>query len=262
MERDRYVAGEFIWTGFDYLGEPVPFDHLALSSYFAPVDLTGIEKDRFWLYRSYWMPRSPTLHVVPHWTFPGQDGVRRPVFAYTNDDEGELFVNGKSFGRRRKGEDQIGGRLDAYWRPCNKYRLMWFDIPYVPGELKVVTYRDGRVSAEKVIRTCGKSTRLVAVAEPALTEERDELRWIRVCVQDDRGTRDPNATVEARFALEGPGRIVATGNPDPRECVPFCKTDSRRLFAGWAVAVVKRTGPGRLVLKVTGEGLEGANVEL
>lgn len=262
MERDRYVAGEFIWTGFDYLGEPVPFDHLARSSYFAPVDLTGIEKDRFWLYRSHWRPTEPTLHVVPHWTFPGQEGIRRPVFAYTNDDEGELFVNGKSLGRRRKGEDQIRGHLGSYWRDCNNYRLMWFDVPYEPGELKVVTYRGGGVSAEKVVRTCGKQVRLVAVAEPALTGDSHELRWIRVCVQDDRGTRDPNATNEVRFELEGPGRIVATGNPDPRELVPFSKTDSRRLFAGWAVAVVRRNGDGRLALNVYGDGLENARIEL
>jgi hypothetical protein len=104
MREDKYVAGDFVWSGIDYLGEPTPYDNEARSSYFGAVDLSGLPKDRFWLYRSHWRPDVPTVHILPHWNWPERVGRPVPVFVYTNGDAAELFLNGKSLGRRMKGE--------------------------------------------------------------------------------------------------------------------------------------------------------------
>ena len=154
MQDDKpWTIGEFVWTGFDYLGEPTPYDEYwpSRSSYFGIFDLAGIPKDRYWLYRSHWRTDSHTLHLVPHWTFPGREGQVTPVYCYTDFDEAELFVNGKSQGRRRKDPKT---RLD-------RYRLRWNDVVYQPGELKVVAYgADGRPAMTEVVRTAGRPAKV------------------------------------------------------------------------------------------------------
>ncbi len=141
LETDRFVAGEFVWTGFDYLGEPTPFSQEARSSYFGIVDLCGIPKDRYYLYRSYWRPDATTVHLLPHWNWPDRLGQKVPVFVYTNGDSAELFLNGKSLGRRTKLQ-KVADK--SYYGVLDKYRLRWMDVVYQPGELKAVAYKDAR----------------------------------------------------------------------------------------------------------------------
>ena len=263
MEQDRYVCGEFVWTGIDYLGEPTPYWKESRSSYFGIVDLTGVPKDRYWLYRSYWNPKAYTLHIVPHWTWPGREGKKVPVFVYTNGDSAELFVNVKSMGRRTKGVMPEGeGRPSAYYDVCAKYRLMWFDVPYEPGELKAVAYRGETKLGETVMRTAGEPAAVKLTVEPKLTDSPDELVWVQVDVVDAKGVRNPLAMDRVSFKLSGPGQILGVGNGNAHAFEAFTKTDSHPLFYGKAVAVVRRDAPGELKLTVSATGLASATVEI
>ena len=263
MEEDVYCCGEFVWTGIDYLGEPTPFSKESRSSYFGIVDLTGVPKDRYWLYRSLWNDRAETVHLVPHWTWPGREGKSVPVFVYTSGDAAELFVNGKSMGVRRKGElVPPKGGLSGYYDVCARYRLMWFEVPYEPGELKAVAWRGDRKVGEASVRTAGPAAALAATVEPKLTNEADELLWVQVDALDARGVRNPLAMNRVNFRLEGPGKILGVGNGNAHAFESFAKTDSHPLFYGKAVAVVRRDAPGRLVLTVSADGLRPASAEL
>ena len=411
MERDRYCGGEFVWTGLDYLGEPTPFDggtafkgeypkeKMARSSYFGIVDLCGIPKDRFYLYRSHWNTNSVTLHILPHWNWPGKEGQKVPVYVYTSGDAAELFLNGKSLGRRAKGQSQpkpanlaagkaatastcetqnnknpaplavdgdgntrwcasgpeksqwwqvdlgaptafrflsvnfenepsayqyeiltsddasswtpifskkLGAAAPAfldkpvtsryvrvafsdlaqghwasirefilsneeiapsnpYYDVCDTYRLRWMDVAYAPGELKAVAYKNGGKIAEQVMRTAGKP---VAVK---LTPERTEIpadgesvAFVQVDLVDADGVRDPRATNLIRFALAGPGELVAVGNGNPRGLDAFTDTAQHPLYFGKAVAVVRRHAgqTGAITLTATCDGLVPASARL
>ena len=256
MERDRYVAGEFVWTGIDYLGEPAPFKKAARSSYFGCVDLTGVPKDRFYLYRAHWKSDAYTLHIVPHWNWRGKEREKRAVFVYTNGDEGELFLNGRSLGRRRKGDPCP--LTNAYYAVTSKYRLMWTDIAYEPGEIRAVAWKDGRKLGEEVVRTAGAPVALKATAEPLLTGGADELRWVQVDAVDDRGIRNPLAANRVRFRLDGPGEIVAVGNGDPLGMRSFAATDGHDLFYGKATLAIRRLAKGRIRLTVSSDDLRDA----
>ena len=395
MEKDAYCCGEFVWTGIDYLGEPTPFGKESRSSYFGIADLMGIPKDRYWLYRSHWNDRAETLHVVPHWTWPGREGKNVPVFVYTSGDSAELFVNGKSQGMRRKGKPEkpvnlfagakatasseeshlgnvaakvvdgdslsrwcangpktpawilleapkavefssvrvdfesevgnyayrleasldgrewktihekktgdgghptfdrpqtakflrltvtntrsdkrwpsvreitVGDRLslrpDAYYDICSKYRLMWFEVPYEPGELKAVFYRNGKRLGETSVRTAGAPAALAAKVEPKLTADADELAWVQVDALDAKGVRNPSAMNRVRFRLDGPGKILGVGNGNAHAFEAFTKTESHPMFYGKVVAVVRRDGPGALKLTVESDGLKSAAVDI
>ena len=263
MEKDVYCCGEFVWTGIDYLGEPTPYAKESRSSYFGIVDLMGVPKDRYWLYRSYWNPEAYTLHVVPHWTWPGREGKKVPVFVYTNGDSAELFVNGKSMGRRTKGVVPEGeGRPSAYYDVCAKYRLMWFAVPYEPGELKAVAYRGAKKLGETVMRTAGAPTAVKLTVEPKLTDSADELVWVQVDVVDAQGVRNPLAMDRVSFKLSGPGQILGVGNGNAHAFEAFTKTDSHPLFYGKAVAVVRRDAPGALTLTVSAPGLVPATARI
>ena len=267
MEKDVYCCGEFVWTGIDYLGEPTPFatgKDAARSSYFGIVDLTGVPKDRYWLYRSYWNDRADTLHIVPHWTWPGREGKTMPVFVYTNGDRAELFVNGRSLGFRRKGELVRGANAptNGYYDVCAKYRLMWFDVPYEPGEVKAVAYAGDRRIGETSVRTAGPAVRFVATPERTHADDPEELVWMHVDALDAQGVRNPLAMNRVNFRLEGPGKILGVGNGNAHAFESFAKTDSHPLFYGKAVAVVRRDAPGRLVLTVSADGLRPASAEL
>ena len=177
MEQDRFVAGEFVWTGFDYLGEPVPFiaegwgsfekrkitpEEESRISLFGIVDLVGIPKDRYYLYRSHWAPEKKTIHILPHWNWPERVGKPVPVYVYTSGDSAELFLNGKSLGQKTK-DPRAANVLD-------RYRLRWLDVVYEPGELKAVAYRKGQTVGEAVVRTAGEPARL------RLTPDRTSLK--------------------------------------------------------------------------------------
>ncbi len=166
MEKDKFVAGEFVWTGFDYLGEPTPYSKQARSSYFGIVDLAGIPKDRFYLYRSHWRPDVTTVHILPHWNWPDRIGQNVPVYVYTNGDTAELFLNGKSLGKQTKAKEAG----PSYYGSIDKYRLCFNDVNYEPGELKAVAYKDGKETGQEVMRTAGEPAKI------RLTPDRKELK--------------------------------------------------------------------------------------
>lgn len=258
MERDRYCAGEFVWTGIDYLGEPTPYAQSkiaaenARSSYFGICDLCVMPKDRFYLYRSYWNREAFTLHIVPsHWNFPEKAGERMPVMVYTSADSAELFLNGKSLGIRRK--NPSAGSLDDYYSVLPRYRLIWDEVVYAPGELKAVAYgADGAVLGEAVVRTAGAPVKVV------LTPERKygSLCVVKVSLADKDGNFVPNDHRRISFAVEG-GEILAVGNADPFGMDSFKRVDSHPLYFGRA-AVYVRCGEGEVVLKAFADGLDSS----
>ena len=263
MEKSPWCAGEFVWTGIDYLGEPIPFRSDARSSYFGIVDLTGVPKDRYWLYRAYWNKKDETVHILPHWNWGDHCALTTnhyslttiPVFVYTSGDAAELFINGRSQGMRRKGAyDLPGGRTNACYRVCGKYRLMWFDSVYEPGEVKAVAYREGKSIGEAVVRTAGEPVALT------LTRDYDdgEYAFFQVDAVDAAGVRNPLADNRLSFAVSGPPRIVAAGNGNPRAMESFADPSAHSLFFGKAVVVVRREGAGRIVLTASSDGLESA----
>ena len=251
MEKSPWCAGEFVWTGIDYLGEPIPFREHARSSYFGIVDLAGVPKDRFWLYRAYWNTKDETVHILPHWNW-GNGERTVPVFVYTSGDSAELFINGKSQGIRTKGErDLPGGRTNSCYRVCGKYRLMWFDTIYEPGEVKAVAYRQGRRIGEAVVRTAGEPVAL------RMSSDYDDgvLCFVQIDAVDPAGVRNPLAANRIALSVSGPGRIVAVGNGNPRAYESFADAAAHSLFFGKAVAVVRREGPGRIELTASADGL-------
>ncbi len=407
MEDDRYCAGEFVWTGIDYLGEPTPYvpgiikglprRDYARSSYFGIADLMGLPKDRYWLYRAHWYTKGHTVRISPHWTWTGVKSL--PVYVYTDGNEAELFLNGKSLGRRRKGEpaakvenlaagkpvnassverrgdvvhapaNAVDGvydtrwcakdgskgewwqvdlgavkefatvfvsseqddshygwrillsddgttwrdyakkplgaaqkreakavcaryvrvvfddlkpgawasirdvivspctdafRLNPYYDVCDRYRLRWFDVPYQPGELKAVAYKNGAVIGEHVVRTAGKPAAVKLLPEEtALPADGETCVFVQVNAVDEKGTLEPWAKDRVSFKLTGPGKIMAVGNADPRAHESFMDVASHPLYFGRAVVVVRRdkgaTGP--ITLTAEAKGLQPASVE-
>ena len=264
MEKSPWCAGEFVWTGIDYLGEPIPFRTEARSSYFGIVDLTGIPKDRYWLYRAHWNKKDETVHILPHWNWGnGERGTGNgeravPVFVYTSGDAAELFINGRSQGMRRKGPCELpGGRTNACYQVCGQYRLMWFDTVYEPGEVKAVAYRKGARIGEAVVRTAGRPVAL------RLTKDYDdgEMCFVQIDAVDAAGVRHPLAANRLSLSVTGPGRLVAVGNGNPRAMESFADPSAHSLFFGKAVAVVRREGAGCITLAVSSEGLETARCE-
>ena len=271
MERDRFVAGEFVWTGVDYLGEPSPYRALdvngrkvsrsesARSSHFGICDLLCFPKDRTYLYRSYWNKDAFTLHIVPdHWTFPERKGRAFPVYVYTSADEAELFLNGRSLGRRRK--DPTASLEGGYYNVMKRYRLMWEDVAYEPGEIKAVAYgADGVVLGEEVLRTAGAAKSVVLSPESAVLPAcRDELVFVKVTLADADGTPVPRDSRRISFAVEGPGEIVSVGNSDPRGIDSFKDTSSHPLCNGRAGLAIRRVGAGEVVLRASADGLAPA----
>jgi beta-galactosidase len=249
LDHHPYVAGEFVWTGFDYLGEPTPY-YTSRSSYSGILDLAGFKKDRFWLYQARWRPELPMAHLLPHWTWPERVGQVTPVHVFTSGDEAELFLNGKSLGRKKKGPFE--------------YRLRWDSVAYAPGTLEVVAYRNGRRWATDVVRTAGAPARLEATPDRAtIRADGRDLSFVTVRVTDAAGVTAPRADNALRFTVEGPGEIVATDNGDPTSFEPF-QAPERRAFSGLALVVVRAEAgqAGRIVLRATGDGLRGASTTI
>ena len=278
MERDRYVGGEFVWTGTDYLGEPTPYSgkkvkgrtlppaQSARSAYFGICDLLHLPKDRFYLYRSHWNRDAFTLHIVPaHWNFPEREGKKTPVFVYTSAPEAELFVNGKSFGRRRKNPDLVPDEKD-YYSVLPRYRIMWPDVVYVPGEVTAVAYSaDGREIGRETVRTAGAAAKVVLAPDAQDIPECDEtgapfLRFVCVTLADDKGVPVPRDNRRVSFAVEGPGEIVSVGNSDPRGHESFKTVSSHPLCNGRAGLFLRRTAPGGITLRASAPGLKDAAV--
>ena len=256
MQDDRdYTIGEFVWTGYDYLGEPSPYDEYwpSRSSYFGICDLAGLPKDRYWLYRSHWRKDDATLHVLPHWTFPERVGETTPVYCYTSWPSAELFVNGKSQGRIVKNP---GTRLD-------RYRLRWNNVKYEPGEIKVVAYDyDGTPRGEKIVRTAGAPARIVLKADRnRISSKGEDLSFVTVSVVDKNGTPCPTATNKMKFEVSGAGKYRAACNGDATSLVAFNSTEMP-LFSGELVVVVEGLKRGTAMLSVSADGLPTAKLPI
>lgn len=264
-----WTLGQFVWTGFDYLGEPSPYDTNAWpshSSVFGIIDLASLPKDRYYLYRSLWNKRDNTLHVLPHWTWPGREGEITPVFVYTSYPEAELFVNGKSYGKQRKLDAKAALSLkekDALWLQ-RRYRLMWMDVPYEPGELKVVAYdKDGRPAEEKIVRTAGKPHHLEVVADRMqLTADGKDLAYLTVRVVDKDGNLCPADNRLVTFSVKGAGSFRAAANGDAT-CLDLFHLPRMHAFSGQLTAIVQTgTEAGQLVFEAKAKGLKSAKLTL
>ena len=251
-----WVIGEFVWTGYDYLGEPTPFDEYwpSRSSYFGICDLAGLPKDRYFLYRSHWNKDEHTIHLLPHWTWPDRKGQVTPVYCYTDYPTAELFINGKSQGKISKNPDQ---RLD-------RYRLRWNDVKYEPGEVKVVVYdANGQKAGEKTMRTAGKPTQLKLDVwtqhqpsainhQPSdfLLADGEDLAFVTVSLTDKQGTLIPDAADQLDFEVTGAGSFEAVCNGDATSLESF-KQPTMKLFHGQLVVVVRSAmQAGNLTLTV------------
>lgn len=229
LDRHPFVAGEFVWNGFDYLGEPTPY-YEARSSYTGIIDLAGFRKDRFYLYQSRWRPDFPMVHILPHWNWPDRLGKVTPVHVFTSGEEAELFLNGKSLGRKVK-------------EPF-EYRIRWDSIRYEPGELKVISYKKGKIWAEEVVKTTGNPVALSACADREyIAADGKDLAFITLKVIDKEGLVVPVSNNLIKFNIEGPAEIVATDNGDPTDLTSFASTE-RNAFNGLALVII-RSIPGK-----------------
>ncbi|MFV9552265.1 DUF4982 domain-containing protein [Algibacter sp. PT7-4] len=252
----HWVIGEFVWTGFDYLGEPTPYDESwpSRSSYFGISDLAGLPKDRFYLYRSRWNTKDETLHILPHWNWKGREGETTPVFVYTNYDSAELFVNGKSMGIQKKNKST----------PQNRYRLMWMDVKYEPGTLKVVAFnKEGKSVSEREIHTAGKPYKIVLNPDrKTIQANGKDLSFVEVSVVDKYGTPCPTATNQLKFEVKGAGTYRAACNGDATSLELF-HLPTMKLFSGKLVVLVQSTNQsGNIELSVVGNGLKSGNLKL
>lgn len=251
MQDDKdWVIGEFVWTGFDYLGEPTPYDEYwpSRSSYFGILDLAGLPKDRYYLYRSRWNPDAETLHILPHWNWPERVGKVTPVFVYTNYQRAELFLNGVSQGIREKRRDGT---------PLERYRLMWMDVVYEPGTLRVVALDDeGNAIAACEKHTAGTPAALRLKADRTrLTADGKDLSFVTVSLVDAAGNLCPRADRQLEFAVSGAGRFKAACNGDATSLELF-HLPKMRTFSGQLVVIVEAAEePGEINLEVKGEGL-------
>ena len=232
MDDLDYTIGQFVWTGFDYLGEPTPYDGYwpSRSSYFGICDLAGLPKDRFYLYRSVWNTDDHTIHLLPHWTWPERMGQTTPVYCYTDFPTAELFVNGKSQGR-------ISKRKDSKY---DRYRLRWNDVKYEPGELKVVVYDEkGNRAGEQVVRTAGKPVAMKLEADKTvLKADGNDLAYVTVSLVDKDGTEIPNATDQMAFEVKGAGSFRAVCSGDATSLEVFTEP-TMKLFSGKLVVTVQ-----------------------
>jgi beta-galactosidase len=242
QQDEEYIAGEFVWTGFDYLGEPTPYgnrwtkdngmtdNEASRSSYFGIVDLCGIPKDRFYLYKSYWKSDENTVHILPHWNWEGAKVDKLPVYVYTNGDCAELFLNGKSLGVRCK--------EPASTKSVERFRLMWPDVTFEPGELKAVAYKEGTMIGETVIKTAGEPYQIRLTPDrTTIHSDGMDLTYLTVEAYDKEGNLCPLAKNKIEISLSGPGRIAGVGNGNPQSFDPF-DANYVNLFYGKAMIIV------------------------
>lgn len=256
-----YVAGEFIWTGIDYLGEPTPYYHQwpSRSSYFGAVDLAGLPKNRFYGYKARWSD-DDVLHVFPHWNWEGMEGQVVPVHIYTSYPMVELFVNGVSQGKRTfAGPISIEEEKSGVEIP--RFRLMWNDVVYHPGTVKAVAYdKAGNIAAEAIVKTAGRPDHLVLTADrTSIASDGDDLVYITAAIVDADGVVCPLADNRVTFAVEGAGELLTTDSGDQRETEPFIRPDKKAL-AGYTVACIRslRGVAGTLTITASADGLTGA----
>lgn len=270
-EDNPYCIGEFVWTGFDYLGEPTPYysDWPSHSSLFGIVDLAGIPKDRYYLYRSHWNKKAETLHILPHWTWKGREGQVTPVFVYTNYPSAELFINGKSQGKRTKDtsvtiDASKDEKSQKEFKRQSRYRLMWMDTKYEPGTLKVVAYDEqGKPVAEQEVHTAGDPYKIVLKADrDTITADGKDLSFITVSVVDKDGNLCPNADNSISFKVKGAGSYRAGANGDPTSLESFQKPQMK-VFSGMMTAIVQsEEKAGTITLEASSKGLKTATIKI
>ena len=261
-----WCIGQFVWTGFDYLGEPSPYDTDAWpnhSSVFGIIDLASIPKDRYYLYRSVWNRTDETLHVLPHWNWAGREGEVTPVFVYTSYPSAELFVNGVSQGvRAKKAADGIVPCLGE--KAMERFRLMWNDVTYQPGEIKVVAYdTDGKAVAEKVVRTAGKASAIRLTPDrEVLKADGEDLCYVNVSLVDKDGNPVPIDSRLVKVKVTGAGSFKAIANGDPTCLEPF-QQPQMHLFSGQLTVLVQAASqPGDITVEVTGKGVKKAIMKI
>ena len=278
-EEYPFMSGEFVWTGFDYLGEPTPYNKdltnllnfsdpnelekarkeleelgkiktPSRSSYFGIVDLCGFPKDRYYNYKSYWRPDVPTVHILPHWNWEERIGEITPVHIYTSGDAVELFLNGKSLGRREKAHSYD--------------RLTWDDVRYEPGSLRAIAYKNGQKWAEELVETTGKPAALQVTAEKTeLKNDGTDLSFIRVAVVDSQGRVVPRSKNHLKFSVTGPAEIIATDNGDATSLLPF-QLSERDAYNGLALVILRSQymKQGKVLLTVESKGLPKQKIAL
>jgi len=249
IEHHPFVAGEFVWNGFDYIGEPTPY-YEARSSYTGIIDLAGFPKDRFYLYQSHWRPELQIAHILPHWNWPERIGEVTPVHVFTSGDEAELFLNGKSLGKKKKAEYE--------------YRLRWDYVVYEPGELKAVAYKEGKVWAEEVVKTTGEATKLKAIANRnEIAADGKDLSFITIRITDNNELTVPVSNNKIKFSIDGPGEIVATDNGNSMDMTSF-SSHEREAFNGLALVIIrsKKGEPGTITLTAKSAGLKNTSIEI
>ncbi len=253
----NWTLGQFVWTGFDYLGEPSPYDTDAWpnhSSMFGIIDLASIPKDRYYLYRSLWNRNEETLHILPHWNWEGHEGEKVPVFVYTNYSSAELFVNGKSYGKQTKNNQTVE----------NRYRLMWHDVVYEPGEVKVIAYdRNGKATAEKVIRTAGKPHRIeLSTPHHTLNADGKDLAYVTLRIVDKDGNLCPTDGRLVNFNVKGAGRYRASANGDPT-CLDLFHLPRMHAFNGMLTVILQASKEaGTMELKASAKGLKSGSIQI
>lgn len=245
-DQHPYVAGEFVWTGFDYLGEPTPY-YTSRSSYSGIIDLAGFPKDRFWLYQSRWRPDLKFAHILPHWTWPGREGQVTPVHVFSSADEAELFVNGASQGKIKKREYE--------------YRFRWDYVTYAPGEVRVETWKNSKPWASAKVETTGAAAALTLKPDRAvIAGDGKDLSFVTLRVVDADGEMVRPAKNPVRFSIEGPGEIVATDNGDPTDMTAF-PSHQRDAFNGLALVIIRGLPgqAGRVTVRAEADGLAPAD---
>jgi beta-galactosidase len=274
--QDRFpnVLGEFVWTGFDYIGEPTPYfdwrgsdpsDWPAHSSYFGMVDLAGFPKDRYFLYQSQWTSK-PMVHILPHWNWEGREGQTIPVMAYTNANEVELFLNGKSLGKKKRFSEPVeipvGENVSEDKKFTTRYRLLW-QVPYQPGTLKAVAYSGDQRVAEQEIRTAGTPAKIELVPDrKVIHADGDDLSFVTVRIEDKDGNLCPVADNLVHFDVTGAGEIAGVDNGNAASLEPF-HADHRAVFNGLALLIVRsRAQSGKIRVIATGTELAQGVAEI
>ncbi len=267
QQEEPYVAGEFIWTGFDYLGEPTPYNNqwtkehgmtdkeASRSSYFGVVDLCGIPKDRFYLYKSYWKPDETTIHILPHWNWKDRIGKEVPVFVYTNGECAELFLNGKSLGKKCKNPKSETS--------TERFRLMWKEVIYEAGELKVLAYKEGVKIGEQILKTAKEPYQLRLTPDrKSIDADGKDLSYVLIEAVDREGNVCPLADNEVTIALKGNAQIAGVGNGNPQSFTPF-KSNQVNLFYGKAMLIVgSEFAKGSVTIEAAVKGLKSAKTSI
>ena len=276
QDDNDWVIGEFVWTGFDYLGEPTPYDEYwpSRSSYFGIFDLAGLPKDRYYLYRSRWNQQDKTIHLLPHWTFPGREGEITPVYCYTNYPTAELFVNGKSQGKISKNTDATtpsgkDGRITDINDPCiDRYRLRWNNVKYEPGELKVVVYNEsGKEMGTQIIKTAGAASQIQLTGDlganiKPLKANGEDMTFITVNILDMNGNFVPDADQQINVSVSGAANFKGICNGDATSLEVFTKPTMKAFHGQLVIGIQSNGKQGEAIVKVTGKGLKPATATI